>query len=240
MPPPRFVLCVLGTWTSWDDLERIVPEGWMLDRDYAQLTPDPRMPRAFTASADRVMPSFTDADTAAIEQHTAVAYLISPAIHHTTARATSREALALIAAALGAGGTAAKCESSGIAHGATRWRELAAALGSEDPLEVAWALKDAFVRRPIGDSPLLYSCGMHLLGERDVEITRSDDIADDLRWLDLFLVFLLSEQPATGMQPGEKFGIETGGARRALDHHACTRFGDEDFMFNPFGYWRLA
>ena len=84
MVMPRHVLCVLGDWKSFDAVESVVVkiggEGFQLDREYSQLEPDPRMPKAFAASADRVAPSMTDDDIRAIESHRAVAYVLSPPI----------------------------------------------------------------------------------------------------------------------------------------------------------------
>ena len=139
-----------------------------------------------------------------------------------------------------AGGVAVKSESAGIAHGAARWRKLAKQARSQDPLERADALRLAFVRRPIGDDDdTLYSCGMHLLGERDVEISASGDVHDDIGWMDLLAIYLLAEKPARGVHEGEGFRQKTGGERRVLRASECTRYESDDFMYNPYGYWRL-
>ena len=240
---PRHVLCVLGEWKSLDGVEHTVTQvggtGFALDREYSQLEHDPRMPRAFAASADRVAPSMNESDLQALERHRAVAYVLSPPVAAERAQAISQRTLAVAAALLEAGALAVKGESSGIAHGAARWRELAARSTSSDKLEQASALHRAWVRRPLGDDGLLYTCGMHLLGARDIEVRESEEVHDDIGWLDLLALYLLAELPERGIREGEGFRQAEGGERRILHGVPCTRYPSDDFFFNPYGYWRL-
>jgi len=241
---PRHVVCVLGTWKKLDAVEEIVAkiggEGFKLDAEYSQLESDDRMPAAFEASADRVDPSITDDDEAAINRHTAVAYVMSPPLPAAGALDLSAKTLAIVDALLDAGALAVKSESAGVAHGAKRWRKLAKGARKKSVLDRADALRLAFVRRPIGDGKLLYSCGMHLLGERDIEIRASDDVFDDIGWMDLLAIYLLAEKPARGVHAGEGFRQEAGGERRVLRARTCKRYDDDDFFYNPYGYWRMA
>jgi hypothetical protein len=240
---PRHIVCVLGNWKSFDDVERVIAdaEGFVLDTEYSQLEHDDRMERAFDACMDRVAPSMKRKDDAAIENHTAVAYIKSPPLPAAAAQLVSARTLALVDAMFDAGGVAVKSESAGIAHGAARWRQLAKQARSQDVLERADALRLAFVRRPIGDDDdTLYSCGMHLLGERDIEVTGTGDVHDDLGWMDLLAIYLLAEKPERGVHDGEGFRQKPRGERRVLQGSACTRYESDDFMFNPYGYWRLT
>jgi hypothetical protein len=190
---------------------------------------------------DRVNPSMKRKDDAAIENHSAVAYIKSPPLPAAAAQLVSARMLAVIDAMLDAGGVAVKSESAGIAHGAARWRKLAKQARQQDTRERADALRLAFVRRPIGDDDdTLYSCGMHLLGERDVEVTAGDDVHEDVGWMDLLAIYLLAEKPARGVHDGEGFRQKPRGERRVLQAGVCTRYESDDFMFNPYGYWRLA
>lgn len=244
MTQPRHVVCVLGPWTSFDPVTRIVAavggDGFRLDDDYSQLEPDDRMPGAFAASADRVDPSMNKADDRAIAKHRAVAYILSPPLPAADAQPHSAKMLAIIGALLDDGALAVKAESAGIAHGAARWRELARAASSPDMLHRANALRLAFVRRPIADDDdILYSCGMHLLGERDVEIAASGEVMDDVEWLDMLAIYLLAEKPARGVHAGEGFRLTDDGERRVLRARTCKRYAEDDFFFNPYGYWRL-
>jgi hypothetical protein len=201
------------------------------------------MMSAFDAADDRGNPSLLREDRAAIMGHRAVVYLISPRLPAPEAQQRSVQALALIQALFDGGATAIKGESSGIAHGAARWRQLArraaTAAATGDPLERASTLYAAWVRRPIRDGALLYSCGMHLLGEHDLELGPGEQLTDDLGWMDLLALYLLAENPGRGLGDGEDFRKRPQGERRILRLRTCERYQPEDFSFNPYGYWQL-
>jgi hypothetical protein len=243
---PRHVVCVLGQWTAFDDVERIVREvggaGFSLDEDYSALGADPRMTRAFEASRDRVTPSFTDADWEAVRAHRAVAYVLSPPLERERARELSGRMLETTAALLANGGTAAKSESAGVAHGRDRWLGLAERHGAGDALARAAVLSAAWVRRPLEDEDrgVYYSCGMHLLGQRDVEAPSSLAPLEAVTWMDALCIYLLAEQPAGGLHDGETFRPTTEHPKRALRGLACERYEDDDFFYNPYGYWGLV
>src|SRR5689334_2179453 len=154
---PRHVLCVLGSGLDLSEIERIAADfgGFVLDREYSETEPDPRMPKAFEASMAGA--SFDEADWAAVESHNTVGYLLSAPMMRELAADTSRRLLAATAALLRSGATAVKNESSGIAHGRDRWLALAdRAAGAEDE-DLADALVAAWVKRPIYDGEVLYS-----------------------------------------------------------------------------------
>jgi hypothetical protein len=243
MVQPRHVVCLLGNWRSFGEIEGVIAdkggEGFELDLEYSRLEPDPRMASAFAASADRVSPSMTDEDKASIRDHLAVAYVLSPPIPQARGTTLSRQMLSMIGGFIDAGATAVKGESSGIAHGLARWREMSARAAHGNLLDRTTNLRRAWVRRPIKDGELIYTCGMHLLGERDVELAATDDVAADLMWMDLLATFLLAEQPEGGVQDGEGFRQKEDGERRVLRAHPCTRYAEDDFFYNPYGYWRL-
>lgn len=157
---PRIVLCALGGWSDWltvdETVARVAGGGYARDAEYSVLEPDDRMRRAFDASMDRVEPSLTDEDWRAIDEHRAVAYVLSPPIDGGTDVAAMM--LRLGAALLDAGAVALKCESSGIAHGTARWRSLAADVESGDTDTAGVALYHAWVRRPLGgENGMLYT-----------------------------------------------------------------------------------
>jgi len=243
---PRIVLCALGPFPDWravdEVIARVAGPGTARDAEYSQLEPDPRMRAAFEASADRVTPSFSDEDDAAIDAHRAVAYVLSPPIDGGTEVAATM--LRLGAALLDeAGAVALKCESSGIAHGAARWRHLAAEAAGDDPDAAGVALYHAWVRRPLGAADgTLYSCGMHLLGARDAELApdAASDELDAVAWLDALNLYALLEPPARGISDGEGFRREAGGERRVIRLVECTRYATDDFFYNPYGLLRLA
>ena len=65
-----------------------------------------------------------------------------------------------------------------------RWRRLAR----------EHALRAAFVRRPLGDEGSLYSCGMHLLGQRDI-VCASGFGEEAVAWTDALATHLVDGNP---------------------------------------------
>jgi hypothetical protein len=237
-------MCVVGADLDLDKCAEIVAEvggpGFDLDADYSQRDPDPRMAEAFEVSADLVVPSFTDEDRAAVADHQAVAYILGPSAASYEGFAVTRRMLAVVAALLQNGGTAAKSESSGIAHGRDRWLHLASvAAAATDRAGQAPPLYAAFVRRPLSSGLVYYSCGLHLMGEADVEITAADDDRG-LEWMDGLARYLLIDRGSARIRDGDTFGLQADSPRRVLRHRACSRYRDDDLFYNPWGYWRLA
>lgn len=241
----RNVLCVLSTWTTYSPIARVLRDfpDYEVDDLYSQFEPDPRMMGAFEAAADRVKPSLLREDRAAILAHRSAIYLLSPRLPAETAQEQALHTLTLITKLFDAGATAIKGDSSGIAHGAAHWKSLAkraaTAHARGNKLDRASALYAAWVRRPIRDQKLLYSCGMHLLGERDLELGPGEHKSDDLGWMDLLGLYLLAEKPGRGLSDGEGFRQRPDGERRILRLTTCERYKPDDFAYNPFGYWQL-
>jgi hypothetical protein len=247
----QHVLCLVGAKLDFDRiaeiLARIGGDSFTLDSEFSQHEPDSRMAEAFSASADRVVPSMTDADRAAIAGHGAVAYVITPPAPAADAMEVSARTLAVLAELLregpATGVEAVKDDGSGIAHGRQRWLDLAdaaeAAKRDDDGGELAGVLYSAFVRRPLSSGRVFYSCGMHLLGEADIELTAADD-EGGLEWMDALARYLLSEQGSDGIRDGDTFGLVADGPRRVLRWYRCARYAEDDLFHNPHGYWRLT
>lgn len=246
---PRHVICVLGNWRNLDELDAIVRQkgfaGFELDREFSQLSPDDRMMVSFDESYDRVSPSMSEEDWNAVQTHSTVAYVLSPPIRKDHAADISGRALLLTAALLRGGGVAAKGEGAGIAHGRTRWLELAEQFAQAredgDTLAEGATLYWAWVRRPLidDDEGVYYSCGMHLLGEPDAEIGSSLDLTDALKWMDLLGIYLVGDRPTRPLKDGEGFHLKDEGHRRVMRFRTCERYEEDGFMFNPYGYIRL-
>jgi hypothetical protein len=243
------VICVLGKWRDLDEVEAIVEQSeasdFELDREFSQLSPDSRMMASFDASYDRVTPSMTEEDWRAVQGHTAVAYVLSPPVRQEQAADISGQALLLTAALLRGGGVAAKGEGAGIAHGRSGWLELASdfarARKQGDKHAEGANLYWAWVRRPLlaKDEAVYYSCGMHLLGERDIEIETSLDLGAALEWMDLVGLYLVGDRPTRPLKDGEGFRLKDAGPRRVMRFRPCERYEEDGFMFNPYGYIRL-
>jgi hypothetical protein len=241
MTTSQHVLCVVGSGWDVDRLADVVARVGGPDFAFEpEDGPDPRIPPAFDVSADRVVPSFTDDDRNAVGRHTGVAYVVAPPHPAERALEVSARVLQLTAALLWEGAAAAKNESSGIAHGRERWLQLAArARDAADPATLAPLLYLAFVRRPLADSFVFYTCGMHLLGEADIELTAADD-DDGLDWMDALAGYLLVDRGSDGISDGDTFGFAVDSPRRVLRHRDCTRYPPDDLFHNPYGYWRLT
>jgi hypothetical protein len=246
---PRHVICVLGKWRDLDEVDAVVGQlgdsGFELDREFSQLVRDSRMKKSFDVSYDRVNPSMTDEDWRAVRDHKAVAYILSPPIQKELAADISGLALLLTAALLQRGGIAAKGETAGIAHGRARWLELAADFGRAreqgNTVDEGATLYRAWVKRPLlgEEDEVYYSCGMHLLGERDIEIEAELDLQAALEWMDLLGFYLVGDRPTRPLKDGEGFRLTDAGPRRVMRFLDCHRYEEDDFKFNPFGYIRL-
>jgi hypothetical protein len=188
------------------------------------------MSEAFAFSWDRVQPSESDEDKEQVLHHRNVAYLISRFIDPDNAFNVASEGLSLIAKAFAEDARAVKCESSGIAHGRKRWIELA---GQNDPE----SLYLAYVRRPIGSGDTLHSCGMHLLGLPDTEVIGFSDW-EAVRIIDSFSLYLLTEGKT--VQPGHTFSCSPEDPKLLIKHGECLGYEEDDFFYNPYGYWKLA
>ncbi|TDD72464.1 hypothetical protein E1293_32795 [Actinomadura darangshiensis] len=243
---PRHVLCVLSSDPGLAEIERIAAGfgGFVLDREYSEAEPDPRMPGAFEASMAAA--SFDEEDWAAVESHHTVAYLLSMPMMRELAADTSRRLLAATAALLRAGAGAVKNESSGITHGRDRWLALADLAADAKDEELASALVAAWVKRPIYDGHVLYSCGMHLLGAPEVEIEveeaqlTDDGLPDLVAQLDTLATYLLTDPRASEIEDGAGFRMTEDAPRRLLRTGPCDRYDEDDFFFNPYGYVRLT
>ncbi len=183
---------------------------------------DPRLQQAFQ-SASFAHP-LLEADLAAIGRHTFTVYLLAP-----PGTANARLVLDAAAALLDVGGLGVKVETSGVAHGAVRWREFAAT--PEDPI----SLYRAFVAL-VGGPDDVYSCGMHNLEEPDAIV--ADSIARPAELVQAFLLYRLLE--GAGIKAGEAFAVSEDSPRYLLRSVPCRTYPEGDLFHNPWGLWRLV
>lgn len=219
---PRHVICFLGEWKSLAPVEQVINEfgaGFALDREYSVEAPDERMQNALSASLDLVSNTFTNEDWARVKRHRCVAYVLSPPIDKSNAISISNAALEITARLISTGATAVKSESAGIAHGLDYWINLA----QKKAHRLAW------VRRPIGQNKTLYSCGMHLLGQRDIECIGAFEDLEAVKWIDTLAEMAISDQKIPSK-------LSIGNVTKNIRFVACERYPDDDFFFNPYGY----
>lgn len=235
MDSPRHVLCLLhrsdyavaALLRQFSDFE--------FDADFSQAQPDARMPAAFDLCRDLSDPSFTEADVQAVASHQAVSYVLSPAFTAADAMANAERALALVAAAFQQGVLAVKSESAGITHGRSQWLTLHGQLATDPAL----ALCRAWVRWPLGDAGIGYSCGMHLLGLPDVEVMAQGLPEPQMvAILQAGLHYLIRQRPAT--VPAGKASLSQSAQRCLLSASECLRYEAIDVFHNPRGYLRAT
>lgn len=241
---PKIVLCLLGDEDLPGQCQPIL-ESEGAEHEWREH--DRRMVRAFKASACRFDPSLTREDLANIKGHSRVLYVLSKNFTAQEAPVVSRAFLRLGGRLLEAGGTALKCESSGIAHGRERWLELA----RESENENFWsALFRAYVQYPIQNGDDYHSTGLHLLGQPDLIVSSSllreaAGSKKDPAWaaVDLFLgfaLYLLSECAPGQFASGHTFSLNADSPRFRVLWEECTGYDEDEFFYNPFGRWRFA
>lgn len=183
---------------------------------------DPRLQEAFrVASGGGMLPD----DLAAIGQHRHTLYISSSEVSANSARHMMRAAATL----LECGGLGVKIESSGVAHGAARWRKLAA---TADP----FFLYTAYVTLIHGRG-YYYSCGMHNFGLPDCRVSDRLDASAAARLMNIFNHHLLAESPS--LHPGHTFSLDAGTPHFRLVEETDLNHEPGHRFHNPFGLWQL-
>lgn len=241
---PKIVLCILGD-GNLESRCRPILEAEGVEHEWSDR--DERMAQAFEASALRIDPTLKAEDLASIANHAKVLYVLSKNFTAREGTAVSRSFLRLGGRLLEAGGVALKCESTGIAHGRSRWLDLAREAESDG----CWsALLRAFVQLPIQNGDDLYSCGMHLLGKPDLIVSETllreaHDSTEGQGWeavelFGVFALYLLSECREGQFASGHTFSVSGEAPRYRVFWEECTGYDENEFFFNPFGRWRFA
>jgi hypothetical protein len=229
---PRIVLCILHD--NPDVVRAICARSRFFDFDeeYSNRGRDDRMAKAFELSWDLVRPSATDGDKQQVEQHRNVAYVLSRRLDSDVSMEIALDGLVFIKEAFAEGARAVKCDSSGIAHGKVRWLELAT---KRSPMDAYFA----YVRRPIGSDEVMYSCGMHLLGLRDIKVDGFSD-RDAAMIMDVFAGYLITEGGNRTVKEGHTFSCSKDDPILRISQDECRDYETDDFFFNPYGYWVLT
>jgi hypothetical protein len=236
---PKIVLCLPGGKDFPKACEALLAKA---GNEHEWRNREKQMANAFEASEFRVNPSLDDEDWELIEQHKSVLYVLSENFTAAQAPAASLAMLQLGRRLLEAGGSAIKCESSGIAHSRLRWISLAGQAEDAKDVHARWsAIFNAFVQYPISDDTDLYSCGMHLLGKPDL-IVGCDAISagEAVPLFGIFALYLLAECPEGEFASGHTFSLSNDAPRYHMLWEPCTGYDEDDFFFNPFGRWRFT
>jgi hypothetical protein len=183
---------------------------------------DPSLAKAFKiAGQGRISDQTIDQ----INGHTFTLYCII----QSTSADSARKMLTIVSALLKCGGLAAKVETSGVAHSADRWKELAS---GGKPFD----LYCAFVTL-IGSTEVFYSCGMHNFGLPDACVDSSLPPNEAAAILNEFNCYLLAESPK--LNDGHTFSVGQNAPRFVLKKESCKFFPPDDYFFNPHGVWHL-
>lgn len=235
---PRHVLCFLGMDESLlqppKAVEKTIADfGFTIDRTFSQAKPFPQMERSFAVCWDRVYPNaWTDADEAAVVNHQSILYVLSPPMEQEKTVACSAAALRIVEEMIDAGATAVKGESAGVAHGLTRWRQLAedckAAAKTSQGLAVTPAMSRicrlAFAKRPLAGSDYNESVGFHLVGQPEIYVAKA-------RGSDRDAVRLMDE---IADEMGQR-GVQATLRARKLKLSYDSSYAEDEFKYNPFG-----
>jgi hypothetical protein len=234
------VICVPGDWQDRSDLLRRVIESEPRGRkmfagailadldadDHVPLElrgPDADMGRAFEIAGQGKIPPEV---LARIEAHAGVAYLHFPA----NLPEQRDRVLKYTGLLQRLGGIAVKVESAGVAHTWERWQQL---LGGGTPFDLYCA---AVVL--VGDTDSYFSCGMHLFGLPDCEVSRAVTPSDAAALMNEFNVWRIVERPV--LADGHTFGVAADAPRFRLALAADARHEPDDMFHNPSGLWRLG
>jgi hypothetical protein len=233
---PRHVLCFLGGEHQLASMADAATgainkfaTGFEIDTTYSIDHADPVMVRSFGVCWDRVAPGgWAPADEEAVASHKSVLYVLSPRMRPDTSMVISTAALFLVEKMIGAGATAAKGESAGVAHGLARWRELAlraaAGLKADDDFAIKRICRLAFAKRPLESERYVESVGYHLVGLPEVFVART--LGTDLEKA------ALMDTVADEMT---KRGVDAVLRDRKAKLSFASSHAPDDFKFNPYG-----
>jgi hypothetical protein len=184
---------------------------------------DPQMQQSFTLAAQGRL---TDEELQAIGRHSFVVYLIGKGGSLQHAANMMRAGIAF----LKAGGQAVKVETTGKAFNKAQWKMLSDAHEEQ-------ALYEAFVVLLRSEAELIYSCGMHNIGLRDVICDVDATVSEAAELADIFNIYQVIEKPE--LSSGQTFSTEAGGPVYRIIAEDCTIYPEDDLFYNPFGMYRL-
>jgi hypothetical protein len=256
---PKIILCLLCDSDFAERCRPILKEDG-IEHEFSGH--DDRMVAAFQAWAAPLEPSLKKEDFARIQEHKTVLYVLSKNFSSQEAAGVSVAFLQLGRRLLESGAIAMKCESSGIAHGRSRWIELAEQAESyrslphgspdeKDHCQHFWsALFIAYVQLLIQSRDDFYTCGMHLLGKPDLIISdavlqesivaKTSPVSEAIDLFQGFAMYLLAECPEGKFGSGHTFQLDATRPRFRVIWEKCTGYEEDDYFFNPFGRWRFV
>jgi len=239
-PAVTIELRVPGPWISPQQLRDALVErktGYELTADGSLRSPDGDLIEIGTSDHDDEIAQIfrgghhgrmTEEELVLLGTHAVKVHVVGPGGSVDPARRVVRAAAALVRA----GGYGVFVDNSGLCHGPEDFLKLA---DDEQPGGVFWAFVTA-----TGDPDLVYSCGMHCLGLRDVELYDPPQDQQEA-WTALHEFLGYSYQSGTELHDGDHMGglPDSGVPEYIMRDIPCTRFEPGTPFHNPFGVWEL-
>lgn len=173
MSTAQFIITCVGEFENFNEIEKVISAPankgkFVLDKTRSGLEHNHNLPGLFRDNCDETTDTLTAEDWDLIDNHAGFARIIVPVV-------ADQDKIEVMALGLVLAGvllernlvTAIQCDSSGIAHGRLHWIEMAMKLKVVTRLEIFILLYQAWVRKPLVEDDLNYSCGMHLFGKPD-------------------------------------------------------------------------
>ena len=215
--------------------------------DYAEQAADETLIQELRQRASRIEPLLSQAEWAELKAHSSYFVVRSEQYRSDDALSLSNKYLTLVGDLVRAGALAISLESSYVYHSLAAWQELLQ-LQQASPMA---ALLNGFVLMPIAQGDLIFSCGMHSLGQPDFVIERetlkqlgyTTALEQDNKAGQLFFSlaqYLLIECPAGKFHSGNTFAMSGSEPRLRVRIEPCRLFEESDIRFNPFGTWHLT
>jgi hypothetical protein len=230
--PVTVALRIPGTWSHPGELierlparYRLTPEALVFpdgtEVEFGAMAPDDQFARIFRSSC-RQPP--TQEELATVDGYTVNVFLRGPGGSIRAAHTMMRAGAALVRA----GGAGVFIDNSALAHGGRHWLEMTDDGGPD-------ALSFAFVAIIRGKAEV-WTMGMHVLGLRDVVMSRADAEQDGFDIVEVIRYLAGGEKPVDDGHVladlgGPRFQVfaQDGGAGPAGSP-----------MHNPFGRWKLV
>ena len=235
---PEIILCIPGQWKSRSEIVTSLALANMKEYIFAGMIllhlptstsfevevhdADPRLRQAFeVAGQDRL----SESELSEIEQHTFVIYIIGKGGSQENAVAVMNAGHAF----LKAGGIGIKIETSGKAFSNEQWTEIVN--------ETDKNFYNAFVVLIKSDRYSIYSCGLHNLGLRDVEIDSSLNTDEAIELIQIFIFYLLVDKPT--ILSGQTFSVAKDAPVFTILEQKCVIYESDELCFNSYGMYYL-
>lgn len=232
--PLTIAFRIPGQWGHPRELAEGLPEGCRCTGESLILADGTEVEFGATR-ADKQFPSIfrsscrnpaTPAEMAIVNSYTVNVMLVGPGGSLENALAMMRAAAAI----LHAGGAGVFIDNSGLAHGKEQWLAMLDD-GSADALTFAYVAI-------IGDKHEIVTMGMHVLGQREIVMKKSDaDASEDFSPIDVMRYLCESPKP---VENGHILADLSGPRYQALVEDSPDDRMKGSRMHNPFGRLRLV